>query len=434
MKPVRPLKDGSAAAKRRLRTLALRGDGPEGVETTVRAIIDQVRRDGDAAVARYTKRFDKVSVGPRNLAVSKREIAAAKKSVSPAVLEALEHAHTRIVRFHEKQRESGFELRESGLRTGVRVTPMQRAGVYVPGGKAAYPSSVLMNVVPAKVAGVDEVVVVTPPSPDGIRPEVLAAASIAGADKVLRMGGAQAVAALAYGTSSVERVDKIVGPGNIFVATAKRLVFGQVDIDMVAGPSEVLILADASADPEFVAADMLAQAEHDELAAAICITTSKAVADGVASALETQLRELSRASIARESLARFGTILLAPSLRRAVAIADEIAPEHLEIFTKDPRKVFAQVRNAGAVFLGQYAAESLGDYAAGPNHVLPTGGAARFSSPLGVYDFVKRTSIIEADKRGLTRLADTVLELANAEGLQAHALAVSRRVARPRRS
>ncbi len=430
---IRPLEDGSAGARRRLARLAARGSGPGDVESAVRAILDDVRRRGDAAVADYTRRFDGVSLKASAFEVSRREIGAARARVPGPTLAALEAAHERISTFHQLQREEGFERREPGLTTGVRITPMRRAGVYVPGGKAAYPSSVLMNVVPARVAGVDEIVVVTPPSAGGIRDEVLAAASIAGADRVLRIGGAQAVAALAYGTKSVPRVDKIVGPGNIFVATAKRLVFGQVDIDMVAGPSEVLVLADASADAEFIAADMLAQAEHDELAAAICVTTSARLAEAVAAAVDRQLRELARAPIARASLARYGTILVARNMRRAAALADEIAPEHLEIFAKKPREILPLLRNAGAIFLGEFAAESLGDYAAGPNHVLPTGGAARVSAPRGGYDLVKRTSIIEAAPRGLARLADTVTRLAEAEGLEAHALAVTRRLARPRR-
>jgi histidinol dehydrogenase len=316
----------------------------------------------------------------------------------------------------------------------MRLSPLARAGVYVPGGKAAYPSSVLMNIVPAKVAGVGEITVVTPPSKAGIQDAVLAAASIAGATRVLRIGGAQAVGALAYGTKTVARVDKIVGPGNIFVATAKRLVFGEVDIDMVAGPSEVLIIADGSANPEWVAADMLAQAEHDELAASICITTSLEHARAVAVELSRQCAELSRATIAARSLERFGTILVAASLERACELANEIAPEHLEVFTKSPRKLLPLLRNAGAIFLGALTTESIGDYAAGPNHVLPTGGAARFSSPLGVYDFVKRTSIIEVDRSGFDRLAPVVTELATAEGLEAHGLAVLRRMKQTKRT
>ena len=342
-------------------------------------------------------------------------------------MRALREAHRRIRAFHLEQREKGYELREPGIRTGVRVDALDRVGVYVPGGQAAYPSSVLMNVVPAKVAGVREVVVVTPPAGGHINPAVLAAADIAGADTVLRIGGAQAVAALAYGTESIGRVDKIVGPGNIFVATAKKQVFGAVAIDMIAGPSEVLVVADAGADAAFVAADMLAQAEHDELAAAICIATSARTAKAVAREVDRQLAELPRAGVARKALRRYGTVLVARSVARATELANEIAAEHVEVFTKNPRKVAAAIRNAGAIFLGPYSSEPLGDYAAGPNHVLPTGGAARFSSPLGVYDFVKRTSIIEVGRAGLERLAPTVEALAAGEGLDAHRLAVVRR-------
>lgn len=425
---MKPLIDGSAQAKARLRKLSSRADGPAEVEGSVREIIAAVRRGGDRAVARYTKKFDGVALKPGAFAVSTAAINRAAESIDRSVDRALRQAHRRIVTFHKRQLESGYEIREEGLRTGIRVQPLRRVGVYVPGGQAAYPSSVLMNVVPAKVAGVNEVVVLTPPSREGIRPEVLAAAKIAGADTVLSIGGAQAVAAAAYGTKSIERVDKIVGPGNIYVATAKRLVFGAVDIDTVAGPSEVLILADGSADPEFVAADLLAQAEHDQLAAAICITTSKSLAVAIAAAVEEQLKGLSRAAIARESIRRYGSIFVVPSLRRGAELSDEIAPEHLEIFTKAPRSLLPHIHNAGAVFLGQYSTEPLGDYAAGPNHVLPTGGAARFSSPLGVYDFRKRISIIEANRRGLERLAPIVTKLAAAEGLEAHGAAVTRRI------
>jgi histidinol dehydrogenase len=424
---VQPLMDGTPAARRRLKLLAGRGDGPVGVEDAVRSILADVRREGDRAVARYTERFDGVRMKPGRFDVGADEIRAAYDRVDRKTLAALRQAHRRIVRFHREQKERSFELRGDGVRVGMRVLPVERAGVYVPGGKAAYPSSVLMNVAPARVAGVGEIIVVTPPSPDGIRPEVLVAADVAGATRIVAVGGAQAVAALAYGTASIPRVDKIVGPGNIYVATAKRLVFGAVDIDMVAGPSEVLVVADSSANPEWVAADMLSQAEHDELAAAICLVTSKALAGRICRELTEQTARLSRAAIARESLARFGTVLVVPSLARAAELADEIAAEHLELFVRSPRALAKKIRNAGAIFLGQYTTEPLGDYAAGPNHVLPTGGAARFSSPLGVYDFVKRTSIIEVSRQGLEHLAPTVETLATAEGLEAHALAVSRR-------
>jgi histidinol dehydrogenase len=427
-----PLVDGTRAAAEQLARLAARGQGPAGVEAVVRRILDAVRKEGDAAVARFTKEFDGVSLAPRDFEVPAKEIAAARKRVPKKLLAALEAAYARIRAFHERERERSFEKKEPGIRTGMRLAPLARAGVYVPGGKAAYPSSVLMNIAPARVAGVGEITVVTPPSKDGIQDAVLAAASIAGATRVLRIGGAQAVGALAYGTKTIARVDKIVGPGNIYVATAKRLVFGEVDIDMVAGPSEVLIIADQSANPEWVAADMLAQAEHDELAASICITTSIEHARAVAVEVARQCAELSRATIAARSLERFGTILVASSLERACELADEIAPEHLEVFTKSPRKLLPRLHNAGAIFLGALTTESIGDYAAGPNHVLPTGGAARFSSPLGVYDFVKRTSIIEVDRSGFDRLAPIVTELATAEGLEAHGLAVVRRMKKNR--
>jgi histidinol dehydrogenase len=431
---VTPLVDGTRAAAEQLARLEARGEGPAGVEAAVRRILDAVRKEGDAAVSRFTKEFDGVSLAPREFELPAREIAAARNRVPKKLLAALETAHERIRAFHELEREKSFEKKEPGIRTGMRLTPLARAGVYVPGGKAAYPSSVLMNIAPAKVAGVGEITVVTPPSRDGADrmslDTVLAAAQIAGATRLLRVGGAQAIGALAYGTKTIARVDKIVGPGNIYVATAKRLVFGAVDIDMVAGPSEVLIIADESANPEWVAADMLAQAEHDELAASICITTSREHARAVAAEVARQCAELSRATIAAKSLERFGTILVAASLERACELANEIAPEHLEVFTKSPRKLLPLLRNAGAIFLGAMTTESIGDYAAGPNHVLPTGGAARFSSPLGVYDFVKRTSIIEVDRSGFDRLAPTVTALATAEGLEAHGLAVLRRMKR----
>ncbi|HEY2773786.1 MAG TPA: histidinol dehydrogenase [Candidatus Binatia bacterium] len=423
-----PLMDGTKAAAAQLAKLVRRGHGPAGIEDVVRDVLESVRRDGDAAVARFTKKFDGVSLVPRDFEIPKSEIEAARRRVPKQLIQALESAHARIRAFHLREKQTGFEKKERGIRTGMRVTPLARAGVYVPGGKAAYPSSVLMNIVPAAVAGVSEITVVTPPSKAGVRDAVLAAAAIAGATRVLRIGGAQAVAALAYGTKTVARVDKIVGPGNIYVATAKRLVFGEVDIDMIAGPSEVLIIADASADPEWIAADMLAQAEHDELAAAICITTDADHGRAVAEAVARQCAELPRAAIAATSIANYGTILVAPSLERACELSEEIAPEHLEIATKTPRRLVPLLRNAGAIFVGALSTEPLGDYAAGPNHVLPTGGAARFSSPLGVYDFVKRTSIIEVDRSGLSRLAPAVVELAMAEGLDAHAAAVLRRM------
>jgi histidinol dehydrogenase len=420
--------DGTPLARRRLAELDARRHGGGDVEKRVAAILESVRRGGDRALLRYTARFDGVKLAPRELVVADREIAAAARAVPAKVVRALREAHRRISRFHRRELEKGFEIREPGLRTGMRITPLQRVGVYVPGGRAAYPSSVLMNVVPARVAGVSEITVVTPPSPTGIKPEVLLAAKIAGATRVVRAGGAQAVAALAYGTRSIARVDKIVGPGNVWVATAKRLVFGVVDIDMIAGPTEVLVIADASARADFVAADLLAQAEHDPDAAAICITTSRDKAAEVAAEVARQLAELARREIAAKSLARHGLILVVNDLARAVELANAIAPEHLELFVRKPRGLLPRVRNAGAVFLGEYSTEPLGDYVAGPNHVLPTGGSARFSSPLGVYDFVKRTSIIEATRQGLARVAASAVALAESEGLTGHAAAIRRRL------
>ncbi len=418
------LKDGTKACRERLAHLARRDQSGGNVENTVRAILADVRRRGDKAVAAYTKRFDGVTIAPGRFTLSESAWDKASARTSPEVERALKNAHSRIIAFHKRQREKGFERREPGIRTGIRITPLARVGLYVPGGSAAYPSSVLMNIVPAKVAGVEDITVVTPPSAEGVRPEVLTAARIAGADRVVTIGGAQAVGALAYGTRSIQRVDKIVGPGNIYVATAKRLVFGQVGIDMIAGPSEVLIIADGRASAANVAADMLAQSEHDPLAAAICLTPSAKLAAAVAASVAEQLAVLPRRQIAGRSIRRYGTIIVTPSLARAAELADEIGPEHLEIFTASPRKLLGSIRNAGAIFLGEATTEPVGDYAAGPNHVLPTGGAARFSSPLGVYDFVKRTSIIEVDERGLATLAPTITTLARAEGLEAHARAV----------
>jgi histidinol dehydrogenase len=315
-----------------------------------------------------------------------------------------------------------------GVTVGQRITPLDRVGVYVPGGKASYPSSVLMNVIPAKVAGVKEIIVVSPPSPQGYHPAILAAAWLAGADQFFCVGGAQAVAALAYGTRSVPRVDKIVGPGNIYVATAKRLVFGQVDIDMIAGPSEVLVIADDSASPAYVAADMLSQAEHDELAAPLCLTTSEEVARAVVQALGEQLTALKRGKIAAASLRRYGAVIVARDRAELIDLANTIAAEHVELAVRHPHAWLKDIRHAGAIFLGHLSTEPFGDYIAGPNHVLPTGGTARFSSPLGVYDFLKRTSIIRASLQALAALGPHVVRLAEMEGLEAHARAVQYRL------
>jgi histidinol dehydrogenase len=357
-------------------------------------------------------------------------MAAAHAALPAGVRRDLALAARRIRAFHLPQRERSWSFRDaSGARLGQLIRPLGRVGVYVPGGRAAYPSTVLMTVIPARVAGVGEVVGVTPAAPAGDDPMVLAACHVAGLDVLYRVGGAQAIAALAFGTETIPRVDKVVGPGNVWVATAKRLCYGQVDIDSIAGPSEVLIVADASADPELVAADMLAQAEHDPLAAAVCVTTRRALAGRVAAALDAQLAALPRRAIAARALAAFGAIVVVRSLDEAIAIVNRLAPEHLELLVRDPRRWAARVRHAGAIFLGPYAPEAFGDYLAGPNHVLPTGGTARFASPLGVYDFVKRTSTIEAGRRTIAGLGPAVVRLARLEGLEAHGRAVERRLA-----
>jgi histidinol dehydrogenase len=357
-------------------------------------------------------------------------MAAAARSLPRRALADLRLAARRIAAFHRRQRERSWRYRDAaGLILGQKIEPLGRVGVYVPGGRAIYPSSVLMNVIPARVAGVDEIVVVSPPRRGGYDPAILAAAHVAGVDAFYQVGGAQAVAALAYGTETIPAVDKVVGPGNIYVATAKRLVFGRVGIDLLAGPSEVLVVADASARAELVAADMLAQAEHDELASAVCLTPDAPLAARVVDELGRQLGTLPRRRTARRALANFGAVVVTRSLAEAVEIANAIAPEHLELALRAPGRWVRRIRHAGAVFVGQETPEALGDYLAGPNHVLPTSGSARFASPLGVYDFVKRTSVIAASRTALRRLGPAVERLAALEGLDAHGLAVSRRLA-----
>jgi histidinol dehydrogenase len=422
---------GSARARARLRRLERRGElAGARVEALVRGIIAAVERGGDRALLALTRRFDGVRLRPEELRVPPAALAAAYAGLSPAARRDLRLAARRIRAFHERQRERSWAYRDaSGARLGLRVSPLDRVGVYVPGGRAAYPSTVLMTVVPARVAGVREVIGVTPPAAGGENPIVLAACHVAGVDALCRVGGAQAVAALACGTETIPRVDKIVGPGNIYVATAKRLCYGRVAIDSIAGPSEVLILADATADAELVAADMLAQAEHDPGAAAVCVTTDARLAARVAVALDRQLATLPRRAVAAAALTAFGAIVIARSRAEAVAIANRVAPEHLELLVRDPRAWVPDVRSAGAIFVGPHSPEAFGDYLAGPNHVLPTGGTARFASPLGVYDFVKRTSLIEAGPRTLRRLGPAVARLARLEGLTAHGAAVERRLA-----
>lgn len=409
------------------RILKRRGETERGVEAQVAEIIEEVRRRGDRALVRYAKAFDGVALTRSRIEVSAEEMDRALAEASRQDLRWLRLAAARIRRFHGRQREKGWRYRDPlGLELGQRVRPVERAGAYVPGGKAAYPSTVLMTVIPAVAAGVGEVVVATP-----IRQEaglVLAAARIAGAHRVFRIGGAQAVAALAFGTETVPRVDKIVGPGNVYVAAAKRLVFGHVDIDSIAGPSEVLLIVDGSADPRYVAADMLSQAEHDEFAAAVCVTPSMAAARKVRAAIDEQLKATRRRGITLAALRRYGAIMVTRSLKEAVDIANDIAPEHVQVMVRKPEECVEAVRNAGAIFVGPYATPPLGDYVAGPNHVLPTGGSARFFSPLGVYDFVKRTSIVRAGPEGFAALAPAVVHLARREGLDEHARAMEARL------
>jgi histidinol dehydrogenase len=417
---------------RRFATIRERGGGVSApVERQARRIVEAVRRRGDRAVIEFTRRFDGVALSAQRLRVSDAEIAAAHAAVAPEALRALRLAARRIAAFHRRQRTRSWSYRDPvGLRLGQQVTPLQRVGLYVPGGHAAYPSSVLMNAVPARVAGVREVIMVSPAGRDGFNPAVLAAAAIAGVDAVYRIGGAQAVAALAYGTKSILAVDKIVGPGNAWVQAAKKIVYGTVDIDKIAGPSEVLVIADRSADPEHVAADLLAHAEHgsgDECA--VLLTPSRPLAYAVQAAIERQLQRLARRADIARVLRRRGALVVVRNLAEAVTVADSVAPEHLELIVRDPQRWVPHIRNAGALFLGAFAPAPLGDYVAGPNHVLPTGGTARFFSPLGVYDFVKRTSVVAATRDGLQRLAPAVIRLATLEGYDAHAAAVRCRFA-----
>ncbi|MDR2296318.1 MAG: histidinol dehydrogenase [Clostridiales Family XIII bacterium] len=402
-------------------------------EEAVLSILREVRANGDAALRAYGLRFD--GGCPESAELGREAFAAALAAAPPAFRGALERAAANIRRYHEGQVCAGYEIRERGVTLGQTVRGLARVGLYVPGGTAAYPSTVLMNGIPAKLAGVSELIMVTPPvrvragteTRYTANPDILAAACIAGVDRLFLTGGAQAVAALAYGTESIPRVDKIVGPGNIFVATAKRLLYGKVDIDMIAGPSEILVLADAGASPAYIAADMLSQAEHDADAAAVLLTTSAELAAAVADELERRLRDLPRGRIARASLESFGLIVVCRSTDEMLALADRIAPEHLEILLEDPLSYLGRIRNAGSVFCGPYAPEPLGDYYAGTNHVLPTAGAARFASPLGVYDFVKRMSYTHYTREALAAARDDIITIAEREGLDAHADAIRAR-------
>ena len=391
------------------------------VEAIVADIIANVRANGDKALLEYCEKFDKVKLD--RLYVTEAEIDAAVAAVPADFLRIIRQAAENIRHFHEKQKRNGFMINDrNGVVMGQKVTPVDRAGLYVPGGTAAYPSTVLMDAIPAKIAGVEQVVMVTPPGKDGKIPDViLAAARIAGVDRIFKLGGAQAIAALAYGTESVPKVDKIVGPGNAFVAEAKKQVFGTVSIDMIAGPSEILVLADATADPRHVAADLLSQAEHDKLASAVLVTDSEALATAVQNEIERQLPLLSREEIARASIDNNGKIIVAPDLSKGIEISNEIAPEHLELCVDNPFDYLDQIRHAGSIFMGKNCPEALGDYMAGPNHTLPTGGTAKFSSPLSVDDFVKKTQYTYFTRDALAKIADDISYFATKEGLTAHA-------------
>lgn len=395
------------------------------VEAQVLEIIADVRSRGDAALLEYTRRFDRLELDAAGLLVTEAEIDRAFAEVGEAEVSLLRLAVERITRFHEKQKQkSWFDTDEEGILLGQKVTPLERVGIYVPGGKASYPSSVIMNAVPARVAGVAEIVMAVPTPGGELNPHVLVAARLAGVDRIFRMGGAQAVAALAYGTESVPRVDKVTGPGNIYVATAKKLVFGQVGIDMIAGPSEILIVSDGSGNPAHLAADLLSQAEHDELASAVLITTDRSFGERVAAEVELQLAGLDRADIARRSWSDYGAIIVTRDLAEAVEFSNRLAPEHLELAVENPFEILPAIRNAGAIFLGHFTPESAGDYLAGPNHTLPTGGTARFFSPLSVDDFVKKSSLIYFSQGALRRLGNDIVRLAELEGLEAHAESV----------
>lgn len=410
--------------------LGLRGKMDLGpVIDVVNGILSDIRDNGDEAVRKYTLRFDRVDLSANAFRVTEEEITAAIRDTDPKLIGIMEEAAANIRAFHEKQREDGYMMDvRQGSQIGMIVRPLSVAGIYVPGGTAPLPSTVLMDVIPAKTSGVERVVLCTPPGADGtIHPVILAAAKIAGADEIYKIGGAQAIGAMAYGTATVPRVDKICGPGNIYVNTAKRLVFGQVDIDMFAGPSEILIIADDTANPEFVAADMLSQAEHDKIASAILITTSEKLADAVLKAIDRRSEQSLRKDIIAASLADYCAILVVDDLPAAVAFSEELAPEHLEICVGDPDTLIQKIRNAGAIFVGNYTPEPLGDYFAGPNHTLPTSGTARFFSPLSTGDFMKKTSILRYNKESLRECYEKVAYFAEAEGLQAHADAVRAR-------
>ncbi len=415
-----------------LKRIINRGEtATEDVAITVREVVERVRREGDPAVLEYTEKFDKVKLTLKDMRVSPEEIKDAYARVETKKVDALKLAAHNIRAFHEKQKIGSWVTQESdGVILGNLARPIRSAGVYVPGGKACYPSSVLMNVIPAKTAGVEQLVMCCP-APGGIlNPYILVAADIVGVSEIYKIGGAQAIAAMAYGTATIPKVDKIVGPGNIYVATAKRYVFGQVDIDMIAGPSEILIIADHTADPIFVASDLLSQAEHDELASSLLVTTSRELAEKVNAEVEKQLSILIRKDIARKAIDRFGAIIIIENLDKAAEVSNSIAPEHLELAVEQPFELLSRIKNAGAIFLGHYSPESVGDYVAGPNHVLPTGGTARFFSPLSTDSFMKKSSLIFYTKEGLNKVAEAVMQIADVEGLEAHGNTIKVRMAK----
>ncbi len=405
-----------------LKRIVNRGEAAtEEVAAAVKEIVERVRKQGDPAVLEFTEKFDRASLTLKNIRVSPEEIRDAYAKVDQKKVDALNLAAQNIRLFHEKQKISSWVSQEAdGVILGQLARPILSVGIYVPGGKACYPSSVLMNVIPARVAGVEQLVMCSPAPGGNLNPYILVAADIAGVKEIYKIGGAQAVAAMAYGTATIPRVDKIVGPGNIYVATAKRYVFGQVDIDMIAGPSEILIIADETADATFVASDLLSQAEHDELASSILITTSQGLAAKVDKEVERQLANLGRKEIARKAIDRFGVIVLVGNMRDAAEVSNSIAPEHLELAVEKPFELLSLIKNAGAVFLGHFTPESVGDYVAGPNHVLPTGGTARFFSPLSTDSFMKKSSLIFYTKEGLDKVGEAVMQIADVEGLDAH--------------
>jgi histidinol dehydrogenase len=415
-----------------LKRIVNRGEtATEEVAIVVKEVIERVRKHGDPAVLEYTQKFDRVTLSLKDLKITPEEIRNAYTKVETQKVDALKCAAQNIRAFHEKQKINSWVSQEAdGVILGQLARPIQSAGVYVPGGKACYPSTVLMNVIPAKVAGVEQLIMCSPVPGGTMNPYILVAADIAGVSDIYKIGGAQAIAAMAYGTASIPKVDKIVGPGNIYVATAKRYVFGQVDIDMIAGPSEILVIADHSANPTFVVSDLLSQAEHDELASSMLVTTSRELAEKVSTEIERQLANLSRKEIARKAIDRFGVIVIVGDLQEAARVSNAIAPEHLELAVEKPFELLALIKNAGAIFLGHYTPESVGDYIAGPNHVLPTGGTARFFSPLSTDSFMKKSSLIFYTKEGLDKVGEAVMQIADVEGLEAHGNTIRVRMAK----